>query len=196
MGQSGCAPALSLPYTLPPSFSLSRSLPPRITFPLLSSSPMPGVALAPGQLHNSWPCYTDRRRRLPNGDPLLEGRRQPFSPSLPPPSPGFPGSTLVGRVMSTSHTPVCSPRTAERVRVRSLQRWKEEGGRRHTVCPDKVGVLKAFYVHRKHLTKRRGGGGGAECRRIFRLSYERRHPPSRRPNERNATGASTALDPP
>lgn len=109
MGQSGCAPALSLPYTLPPSFSLSRSLPPRITFPLLSSSSMPGVALAPGQLHNSWPCYTDRRRRLPNGDPLLEGRRQPFSPSLPPPSPGFPGSTLVGRVMSTSHTPVCSP---------------------------------------------------------------------------------------
>lgn len=130
---------LSLSYTLPPSFSLSRSLPPRITFPLLSSSSssMPGVALAPGQLHNSWPCYTDRRRRrLPNGDPLLEGRRQPFSSSLPPPpppSPGFPGSTLVGRVMSTSHTPVYA-RTAERVRVRSLRRWKGEGGKRHTAC--------------------------------------------------------------
>lgn len=46
---------------------------------------------------------------------------------------------------------------------------------------------------RMHLKLRRGR---AECRRIFWLSYER-HPPSRwrRPNERNATGALTALDP-
>lgn len=167
MGQSGCGPFLSLSLLHSPSLFLLISL---VTtsnnVPLLSSSSssMPGVALAPGQLHNSWPCYTDRRRRrLPNGDPLLEGRRQPFSSSLPPPpppSPGFPGSTLVGRVMSTSHTPVYA-RTAERVRVRSLRRWKGEGGRegsatRHAV--DKVGVLKAFYVHRKHLTEGRGGG--------------------------------------
>lgn len=35
---------------------------------------------------------------------------------------------------------------------------REGSATRHAV--DKVGVLKAFYVHRKHLTEGRGGGGG------------------------------------
>lgn len=125
MGQSGCGPAalslsLSLFLSLPPSFSLSRSLPPRITFPLLSPC-MPGVALAPGQLHNSWPCYT-AAAASPTGtlfSPRVDANPSPPdlpSPPPPPPSPpGFPGSTVLGRSRSFHVThAVCSTNACAR----------------------------------------------------------------------------------
>lgn len=98
-----CAPRLSVPFAL--VTTSNNAVLPFHRLPSCHSPPLSREALAPGELHNSWPCYTPTASPT---DPLLEGPT-PANPSpasaatfsLPSTSspPGFPGSTLARRVI-------------------------------------------------------------------------------------------------